>query len=80
MSRPVPNAPLELERRKALTRRVQVGAYYRNAETVAEIVKVYELGHVMLRDVGSGEWIGCGIDGFRAEWWLVKGPAGREAA
>jgi hypothetical protein len=78
--RPVPNAPLELERRKALTRRVQVESYYSNGKDVCEVVKVYELGHVMVRCVRTGEWTGWGIDGFRAEWWLVKGPAEKEAA
>jgi hypothetical protein len=78
--KPVPNAALELERRKALTQRVRVGGYYSYGEQLAVVVKVYELGHVMLRDLRTGEWIGCGIDSFRREWWLVKGPAESEAA
>ena len=86
---PIASASLELERRKALTRRVQVGAYYGNGRRLAEVVKVYALGYVLLRDVRVAEswdgdpgvaYSGFGIDAFRREWWLVKGPADTEQA
>lgn len=73
---PAPDAALELQRRKVLTRRVKVGAYYSDGARLAEVVKVYELGHIILRDV-SPQWddnpyLGCSIDAFRREWWLVR--------
>jgi hypothetical protein len=86
---PIASASLELQRRKALTRRVQVGAYYGNGERLAEVVKVYELGYVLLRDVRVAEgwqgdpsigYSGFSIDAFRREWWLVKGPGDTEEA
>ena len=86
---PIASASLELERRKALTRRIQVGAYYGNGERLAEVVKVYELGYVLLRDVRVAEswrgdpsigYSGFSIDAFRREWWLVKGPSDTEEA
>jgi hypothetical protein len=86
---PIASASLELERRKALTKRVQVGAYYGNGERLVEVVRVYALGYVVLRDVRVSEaWVGdpCigysgfGIDAFRREWWLVKGPADTDEA
>ncbi|HEX5979895.1 MAG TPA: hypothetical protein VFY52_02290 [Thermoleophilaceae bacterium] len=86
---PIASASIELERRRALTRRVQVGAYYGNGERLAEVVKVYELGYVLLRDVRvadgwSGDpsigYSGFSIDAFRREWWLVKAPSDTEEA
>jgi hypothetical protein len=87
--KPIASASLELGRRKLLTQRVQVGAYYSDGERLVEVAKVYELGYVILRDVRVAEswegdpciaYTGCGIDAFRREWWLVRGPAGSEEA
>lgn len=88
-NRPIPDGALELERRKRLTARVRLWAYYTDGRRLAEVVKVYELGHIILRDVRvTDTWegdpfvcfISVGIDGFRRDWWLVREAGRNEAA
>ena len=56
----------------ALTDRVHVGAFYTDGRRLAEVTRVYDLGHVAMLDALTGDYIGVGIIGFRAEWWLVR--------
>lgn len=63
-----------IELRRALTQRVEVGAYYTDGQRLAEVTRVYPLGHVQMRDSRTGEPLGAGIDAFRRYWWLVRGP------
>jgi hypothetical protein len=51
---------------------VEIGAYYTNGQQLAEVVKVYGLGHIMLRDSSTEEWLGFGISAFRRDWWRVR--------
>jgi hypothetical protein len=55
----------------AYTQRVRVGSYYTDGHRLAEVVRVYPLGHIQLRDSRTGEHIGCGIARFREDWWLA---------
>lgn len=55
-----------------LTERVEVGAYYTDGQRLAEVTRVYPLGHIQLRDARTGDVVGVGIDAFRRCWWLVK--------
>ena len=59
-------------RATALTRRVREGAYYTDGVSLAEVVRVYVLGHVQLRDARTEEIFGYGITDFRREWWRVR--------
>jgi hypothetical protein len=59
----------------AYTQRVRVGSYYTDGHRLAEVVRVYPLGHIQLRDSRTGEHIGCGIARFREDWWLAATPA-----
>lgn len=54
------------------TQRVEVGAYYTDGERLAEVTRVYSLGHVQMCDALTGEHIGCGIAVFRRDWWRVR--------
>jgi hypothetical protein len=56
-------------------RRVKPGAYYTDGKCLAEVYRVYELGHIQLLDVQTNEILGYGIEEFRRNWWLVKGKA-----
>ena len=53
-------------------RRVAVGAYYTDGARLAEVTRVYALGHVQMRDSVTGQHIGCGIAAFRRGWWRVR--------
>jgi hypothetical protein len=66
----MPTLPLDVAR--AYTQRVEVGAYYTDGERLAEVTRVYPLGHVQMRDAATGEHIGTGIGAFRRAWWRVR--------
>jgi hypothetical protein len=53
----------------AHTLRVEVGAFYTNGTTLAQVTRVYPLGHVQMRDCVSGSPLGVGISEFRRTWW-----------
>lgn len=57
-----------------LTDRVVVGAYYTNGVQLAEIVRIYPLGHIQIRDVVTEQIYGGSILQLRRYWWLVRGP------
>ena len=66
----MPTLPLDIAR--AYTQRVEVGAYYTNGARLAEVTRVYSLGHVQMRDAMTGDHIGAGIGAFRRDWWRVR--------
>jgi hypothetical protein len=49
-----------------------VGAYYTDGARLAEVTRVYPLGHVQMRDAATGDHIGAGIGAFRRDWWRVR--------
>lgn len=57
-----------------LTQRVKVGAYYTDGANLAEVRRVYPLGHIQLIDCSTEEIVGFGIDAFRRRWWLAAAP------
>lgn len=66
----MPTLPLDIA--LAYTQRVAVGAYYTDGARLAEVTRVYPLGHVQLRDAATGDHIGAGIGAFRRDWWRVR--------
>jgi hypothetical protein len=56
---------------ESYVQRVKVGSYYTDGRRLAEVVRVYPLGHIQLRDAQTDEHIGCGIAAFRRDWWLA---------
>ena len=66
----MPTLPLDIA--LAYTQRVEVGAYYTDDARLAEVTRVYALGHVQMRDAATGEHIGACIGAFRREWWRVR--------
>ncbi len=62
----------------AYTQRVKPGSYYTDGKHLVQVFRVYELGHVQVRDCETEEIWGYGIESFRRYWWLVREE--REAA
>lgn len=54
------------------TQRVDVGAYYTDGIQVWEVVRVYDLGAVDLRNASTYAGRSMGIDAFHRTMWLVK--------
>jgi hypothetical protein len=58
--------------KRAHTRRIKPGSYYTDGKHLVQVYRVYDLGHIQVRDCETDEIWGYGIESFRRYWWLVR--------